>query len=519
MTALSSARDRKGSAWSGAGSTPGARIPFGIVDEVSRHGLREDEPESVHIEVHLPGRLEIGRLRTAFGEALRRHPRILMREVPGTWYRRRYEWELTEEPDVEPVQCPPSSGPDALARARTRALTDCPSLATSPPVRLEVVTDSGSSGTSDGCVLLLTFHHTALDVLSCLRVLATAAELYGGAENPPRPAPVRSPASALRSGRVETSWPKASPWARSARILPAPLRPGGGRANGLLVAEFPLPHRAPDAPYTVNDQLLVATALTVARWNRRRGSISSRPVRITMPVDDRSCGAEMPIGNGTRLVDVVIASQDPAGAAALRGERPAPEAVASLLRGTARQTRALKATPRPQLARGTGLLSAPVLPVGLRSVVMRGLRRAAAPWMSTVLLSNVGRVPYPFDFGDAGRATAVWFSAPAHMPRGLTVCTVGTGDRLHLALRWSRALLDDDSGPALALLFEECLAATAAPGAPESYGAAPARREDGPCPTAHSRHTPDDMPTRRHPRGLRTEDAGSGGNESPGSPV
>jgi NRPS condensation-like uncharacterized protein len=515
MTALPSARDHEANGWARADSTPGARIPFGIVDEVSRHGLREDEPESVHIEVHLPGRLETGRLRAAVGEALRRHPRILMREVPGTWYRRRYEWELTEAPDVEPVESSPSSGPDALARARARALTDCPSLATSPPVRLEVVTDSGTSGTSDGCVLLLTFHHTALDVLSCLRVLATAAELYGGTENPPLPAPVRSPASALKAGQAGAPWPKASPWARPARIIPAPLRPGAGRGNGLLIAELPLPNRAPDAPYTVNDQLLVATALTVARWNRRRGSISTRPVRITMPVDDRPRGTEMPIGNGTRLVEVVIASQDPATAEALRGERPTHEAVAALLRSTAQQTRALKATPRPQLGRGAGLLSAPVLPVGLRSVMMRGLRRAAAPWMSTVLLSNIGRVPYPFDFGDAGRATAVWFSAPAHLPRGLTVSTVGTGDRLHLALRWSRALLDDDSAPALALLFEECLAATAAPGAPESYSA-PA---GGPRPTAHSRYTPDDKPTRHRPSGLRTEDADSGGNESPGSPV
>ncbi|MEK8170616.1 hypothetical protein NKH77_16620 [Streptomyces sp. M19] len=31
------------------------RVPFGTVDEVSRHCLRRDEPETVHVEVHLPG--------------------------------------------------------------------------------------------------------------------------------------------------------------------------------------------------------------------------------------------------------------------------------------------------------------------------------------------------------------------------------------------------------------------------------------------------------------------------------
>jgi len=437
----------------------GERIPFGTVDEVSRHGLRRDEPESVHIEVHLPGPMDARRLRTALNEAMRQHPRILMREARGGWHRRRYEWELGGTPDVEPVVCAPP-GPDALARARARALTDCPSLKSSPPLRVEVVT----TGTADGCVLLITFHHTALDVLSCLRVLATAAELYGGAHNSPLPAPVRLPAFG-----AGVDWPGptrtgAARWARPARIIPARPRVDAGPGNGLLLTELALPGRAAGAPYTVNDQLLVATALTVARWNRRRGALSSRPIRITMPVDDRPRGIDMPIGNGGRLVEAVIVPHDPPTAEALRGERLAPEAVAALLLSTARQTRALKATAGPQLGRGAALLTAPVLPVGLRAIVLRALRAAAAPWMSTVLLSNIGRVPYPLDFGDAGRATAVWFSAPAHMPRGLTLSTVGTGDRLHLALRWSRARFDDDSAAALARLFEECLAATAEPG-------------------------------------------------------
>nr|MDX2774530.1 condensation protein [Streptomyces europaeiscabiei] len=51
------------------------RIPFPVVDEVSRHCLQEEEPETVHIEVHLPGHLDPDRLRTAFDAALRAHPR------------------------------------------------------------------------------------------------------------------------------------------------------------------------------------------------------------------------------------------------------------------------------------------------------------------------------------------------------------------------------------------------------------------------------------------------------------
>ena len=97
---------------------PPARIPFPVVDEVARHCLQEEEPETVHIEVHLPGRLDPDRLRRAFTGALHRHPRILMREAGRPWYGRRYEWELTPEPDVEVVLFPPPDR-DALKHART----------------------------------------------------------------------------------------------------------------------------------------------------------------------------------------------------------------------------------------------------------------------------------------------------------------------------------------------------------------------------------------------------------------
>ncbi|MEV6316180.1 condensation protein [Streptomyces sp. NPDC051776] len=514
MTALRSSSGRRR-----PGARPASRIPFGTVDEVSRHCLTDEEPETVHIEVHLSGRPEPGRLRVAFNEALLRHPRILMREAPGRWYRWRYAWELTDAPDTDPVSFPPP-GPDALAQARARALSACPPLTSSPPVRLEVITPGpvggrhtgGRDGSSrdgihrgdgarqgegthrgdgarqgdgthggdgacqkdgthqgevphqgEGSVLLLTVNHTALDGPACLRVLATAAEIYGGAGNEPAPPPVRQSGADPRPEPDDRA-PSASgqsAWARPARIARDTATRSTG--NGMLIADLPVPPRPSRtaAPYTVNDQLLVATALMAARWNRLHDR-SCGPIRITMPVDDRTRGAEMPIGNGTRLVEVPVTTGDRAELDLLSDERPDPAAVAQLLRRTARTTRALKAASRPPLGRGAALLTAPVLPVGLRASVTRALRRAAAPWTSTTLLSNIGRVPYPLDFGDAGRARAVWFSAPARMPRGLTVTTASTAGRLHLALRWSRALLDDEAAATLAGLFERALAATAA---------------------------------------------------------
>ncbi|MCW8099101.1 condensation protein [Streptomyces tauricus] len=438
MTALDHpARD--GTDGPGGPAGPPARIPFPVVDEVARHCLQEEEPETVHIEVHLPGHLDPDRLRAAFAGALHRHPRILMREAARPWYGRRYEWELTPAADVEAVLFP-APDRDALKHARDRALRDAPPLSAAPPIRLEMVRDPAA----DGTVLFLTINHTALDGPACLRVLATAAELYGGRDNSPAAPPTRdTTAEAPRATDTPSSW---APPARVAHGTPEPPQHHG---NGMLVTELSVPRRPKGSPYTVNDQLMAATALMIAHWNREHGA-RPRPLRITMPVDDRPRGTDMPIGNGTRLVEVPFAPE----------ELDASD-MAALLRRTADRTRALKAQPRPQLGRGASLLTAPVVPVAWRAAFTRGLRRAAGPWTSTTLLSNIGRVPYALDFGEeAGRAHAVWFSAPARMPRGLTVTTAATAGRLHVALRWSRALLSHGDGSHLRDLFEHYLHAT-----------------------------------------------------------
>ncbi|MFI8853538.1 condensation protein [Streptomyces sp. NPDC053499] len=430
------------------------RIPFPTVDEITRHCLDDDEPETVHVEIHLPGLPDPDRLRAAFAEAMRRHPRILLRQAPTRWWAPRYEWVLTEQPDRDPVSFPGGT----LEEARCRALAQCPSLEASPPFRAEVIEGHGG-----GCVLLVTINHTALDGPACLRVVATAAELYGGADNSPAPPPVRT-APAQQGGADERPSPGGRLWTRPARVA-ADTRHPAAPGNGMLIAELPVPARPSrttglPAPYTVNDQLLVATWLMVARWNSAHER-PVRPVRITMPVDDRPRTLEMPIGNGTRLVEVTFGAQERELHRVLTAPgAPDREAVERLLRATAARTRALKSVRRPQLGFSGDLLTTPLLPVGLRATGIRTLRRAAGPWASTTLLSNIGRIPYPLDFGDAGRARAVWFSAPAKVPRGLSVTTVSTGGRLQLALRWSHARLDDSGGERLGALFAEALAAT-----------------------------------------------------------
>ncbi|WP_244177029.1 condensation protein [Streptomyces albus] len=499
------------SPWTTAGrgaTTPpgGVRIPFPTADEVSRHCLSDDEPETVHIEIHLPGRLDPERLRTAFRQALLTHPRVLMREVPGRRHRRTFAWELTGEPDRDQVSFA-GRGPDALAQARARALKECPPLTLSPPMRLEVVEMDGESAAGEPSagggsartrtVLLLTLHHTALDGPSGLRVLATIAEQYGGVAAPPVPGRLRpgrsgpAPGAAGGTGRSACARPvRVAPDSR-----PEPVR-AGAVGNGMLQAELPVPRRAAPAgglpPWTVNDHLLVAASLMVGRWNVARGRPAG-PVRISMPVDDRPRGREMPMGNGTRLVEVAMTPEDPRDTDLLLGERPDPAAVVRLLRATAGRTRALTSSHGAPLGPGASLLTARVLPVGIRGVLTRGARRAAAPWTSTVLVTNIGRVPYALDFGDAGRATAVWFSAPARMPRGLSVAAASTGGRLHVTLRWSRALLDDAAGAHLADLFVRSLSVVSEAAQSRSDAEESGPEADAPEPgaTASSATAPD----------------------------
>ncbi|WP_411126157.1 condensation protein [Streptomyces sp. x-19] len=532
------------------------RLPFPLVDEISRHCLQDDTPETVHIEVHLPGRLHHEGLRTAFHQALARHPRVLVRQLPTRWWHRHYTWQLAPAPDVDPVAFPPP-GPDALARARTRALTDCPPLDAAPPVRLEVIdpphiTDDPQPAAPTGTVLLLTLHHTALDAPAGLRILATTADLYREATRsgptPPPPTPpqptapqptARAPRQQARTevrgeGRTEveraertepaerpqraaspaplapsalsvpsTPSPAPSPYhpgplTRPARLAPdhtattdrsTPRSPGPG--NGMLLAALPLPTRpqptdttehSPPSLHTVNDQLLVATHLMATHWNALHDRPTA-PVIVTMPIDDRPRGPHMPIGNGTRLTPVAFPST-PTRSPYLP-QAPTPT-VTHLLHHTAARTRALKsATPGPQLRFPSTALTSLPLPVGARRALTRALRSLAAPWTPTALLSNIGRVPYPLDFGDTGgRATAVWFSAPARMPRGLsiTAATTHDGDHIHLALRWSRALLDDAAAARLLALFRTSLAATASATTPPPPVGATPRTEGGGTP-------------------------------------
>jgi hypothetical protein len=84
--------------------------------------------------------------------------------------------------------------------------------------------------------------------------------------------------------------------------------------------------------------------------------------------------------------------------------------------------------------------------------------RLASRLVDTIIVSNLGRLADAPPFDDGGPVTAVRFSLPARMPRGLSIGAVTHGDRLSLSFRYRRALLD---GPAARRFAALCAAALA----------------------------------------------------------
>jgi NRPS condensation-like uncharacterized protein len=167
----------------------------------------------------------------------------------------------------------------------------------------------------------------------------------------------------------------------------------------------------------------------VATWNDEHDRPTGT-VRVTMPVNGRPPGQRTEIlGNLCRLATVATTPAD----------RADPR---RLLGAVAAQTNAAKSgggSPAGAMAR---VLGNPGLPVGVKSVLTAGATRLARRFVDTVIVSNLGRVVDAPHFDDAGPVTAVRFSLPARMPRGLSIGAVTHADRLSLCFRYRYALLD-----------------------------------------------------------------------------
>jgi len=206
-----------------------------------------------------------------------------------------------------------------------------------------------------------------------------------------------------------------------------------------VVPEFATGDRA-----TLNEALITSLIATVGLWNTWHGR-PARLVRVTVPVNDRKPGELSSAGNHSRLVTVTALAPQP-------GEELMP-----LLLDVARQARRARQKPGPQLGASFRGLAAIWCPAVVKRWLVRTALRTVGPLVcDTVMLTNLGNVTDPPDFGVAGSATMA-FSAQAQMPRGLCVAAITAGGRLQVAFRYNRALFDQAAADSFAELFAAVL--------------------------------------------------------------
>jgi|SRR5450756_1791130 len=436
----------------GRGPRPGVRA-FSVLDELNCYFDSPAEPNNVQLEAWLSGHLSPRTLRAAVAAVLADVPAARARRAAGA-RRAGYAWEFPPAADVDPVSVTGWRNEAELDVARACFLAAAPELDRSPPFRLLLA--QGPRWDS----LILNAHHAAFDGRSCIRLLRLIADRYGAGQ--PAGALDRIGAAAPRSGpRERPRLPRKAP-SPPGRKRSLPLRKTAriasqheaGRAArkipgyGLSLIEWPcVPamSRPPgESRATVNDLLIAALIETIARWNSARRR-PPRRIRISMPIDTRPPGRADELGNLSRLCTVTVD----------------PRAVADLIAAVAGQTRQAKRESGPLVGPVQAATARTRLPTPVKRMLVRlAVRSVGRLQCDTSLLSNLGKVTEPPRFGTLTPAR-MWFSTSAHMPRGLSVGAISVGGRLHVCIRYRKALLDDVAGRAFAAEYAAALSALA----------------------------------------------------------
>jgi NRPS condensation-like uncharacterized protein len=210
---------------------------------------------------------------------------------------------------------------------------------------------------------------------------------------------------------------------------------------------------------TVNDVLVTAMIIAVARWNLFHGKTSDR-IRITMPLGARPAASGGPHASGGPPGTGGGALGNLSSLASVTAQLPGNgTGVRNLLADVARQTQYAKARPMPQVDPISRGFVAAWLPARVKHRLARAALRTLGPLhCDTSLVSNLGDIADPPRFGHAV-TTRMWFSTVAHMPRGLSVGVITVRGQVHLCLRYRHALLDEQAAAQFGRRYLAALAA------------------------------------------------------------
>jgi NRPS condensation-like uncharacterized protein len=215
-------------------------------------------------------------------------------------------------------------------------------------------------------------------------------------------------------------------------------------------------HGHPDGT-TVNDVLLAALAVAIARWNADHGCRPA-PIALSMPVNLRPEEWRFEIvSNFASWVTVWV--------------RPGSgEDVSAVAKRVAARTRAIKRDRLGGLA--VDLLT---IPGNLMIATKRWLQYVKLLTgdivVDTASFCNLGRLeplPASFERLDA----SVWAAPPSQMPLGVAVGAVTVADRLHIGMRYRHAQFDRTAAHKFMELYRSVLLGQAPDSQPQRPGGA-----------------------------------------------
>jgi NRPS condensation-like uncharacterized protein len=430
-------------------------VPFNEIDEACLSATEPERPFNIEVEVRLPGRFDVRRLRAALSVTARAHPIARARLAPSAPFDDRNHWQILPRPDVDPlivVSGERSAGEEIRAELLERLIP----IEKAPPFRLLLTRSRG------GDRLTLVMSHVASDGIGSLRLLRSIALAYSREREP------AARVGFLEARSLERHFSRAgsSAWNRRMRAvggaqLEAWFKPASRLApvatperSGTLVHHVRISRRITGwlakrrSPATVNDLLLIALTRAIETWNARAGR-SADKIALVVPVNLRPAEWRREVVANLSLATVVTT----------RASERADEG--ELAGAVVRQTAGAKA----DLA-CAGFVDLYRIAAGAPNFWKRGVSRllgatTAARMMPTAILSNLGAELDPVSFGRAGKASELWFSPPYPAPTCLSVGAVTYAGRLLVSLRCSRKLLPPKGLAAFAALLGECLATLA----------------------------------------------------------
>jgi NRPS condensation-like uncharacterized protein len=423
-----------------------------LLDELYLHLDRRAEPWVVHLEVRVGGRLDAERLARALAVAVQQHPIARARLSSWRYSDLGYSWDILDRLSEVPLQIADCPDEAALDEARERHFAFSPSLDTAPPFAALL------AHAPDGDAIVLNLNHAAVDGIGAARLMLSILRAYAQKEDPVPsfdPLEARDVLALAGAHSADERYRRTLATLRLAASQLTPTtrvaRDGGGDGPGygfdfmcLSEDETTAVGQRRTSETTVNDVLLGALAVTVARWNETHGQDAKR-IALTMPVNLRPAGWQREVVSNLASYVTISLEAD---------ERPDLGQAAA---AAGRRTRAIKRD---------GLAGIVVDVLNRMSMLTVGVKRRLPDLIpltgdavvDTASLSNLGILESPPRLDDtAGPVRAMWFSQPGRMPLGTCVGALTLDGRLHLALRYRHAQFDRPAARAFFRLFREVL--------------------------------------------------------------